>query len=338
MSDPDAAALAAFGGGNEDYDTFLKTVPGARESVPELDLKLLPYAGSLVAAPQHSAAAVAAARDAATHAAHNDTEAEQQIRTDADVYEEVERDAGRRIRGRFEDAEELEEVAAADGQLLGGRMNAPNSPGRLAVDNFVDEDEDDDEDGGASSYLAMVQGRSAASAPQPEPEPLADGDGDGLMAVVEARASAEGSLWGPAEELGAEGLEWAVGSSDALPGGCPAADGHGHPALHVQRTMDEVGDGGRADAEDESSQPEAVRVESQERQAELDALFASAEPGTSNKTTSSKQSQPGDVWEDDVEPFALDEEFDYDAVKLTPNIDLEAEKRAWQAAQQKSAK
>ena len=44
------------------------------------------------------------------------------------------------------------------------------------------------------------------------------------------------------------------------------------------------------------------------------------------------------VWEDDVEPFALDEEFDYDAVKLTPNIDLEAEKRAWQAAQQKSAK
>ena len=56
------------------------------------------------------------------------------------------------------------------------------------------------------------------------------------------------------------------------------------------------------------------------------------------KTTSSKQSQPGDVWEDDVEPFALDEEFDYDAVKLTPNIDLEAEKRAWQAAQQKSAK
>ena len=86
MSDPDAAALAAFGGGNEDYDTFLKTVPGARESVPELDLKLLPYAGSLVAAPQHSAAAVAAARDAAAHAAHNDTEAEQQIRTDADVY------------------------------------------------------------------------------------------------------------------------------------------------------------------------------------------------------------------------------------------------------------
>ena len=44
------------------------------------------------------------------------------------------------------------------------------------------------------------------------------------------------------------------------------------------------------------------------------------------------------MWEDDVEPFALDEEFDYDAVKLTPNIDLEAEKRAWQATQQKSAK
>eukprot|EP01046_Picozoa_sp_COSAG06_P093955 COSAG06_NODE_40123_length_405_cov_0.839869_1_plen_45_part_10 len=45
----------------------------------------------------------------------------------------------------------------------------------------------------------MVQGRGASGGPMPEPEPEPAEDGDGLLAVVEARASAEGSLWGPAE-------------------------------------------------------------------------------------------------------------------------------------------
>lgn len=330
MSDPDAAALAAaFGGGNEDYDTFLKTVPGAKQSAPELDLKLLPYVGSLVAAPQHSAAAAAAARDAASL---NDTEAEQQIRTDADVYVEVERDAGQRIRGRFEDAEELEEVAATEGDsVFGGRMNAPNSPGRLAVDNFVDDDEEDDDDS-EDSYLAMVQGRSAGSAPPPKPEAQADVDGDGLMAAVEARASVEGSLWGPVEGLGAEGLQWAAGSSDALPGGCPTAEGHEEDT--AQEDVEEAGDGSRVDVDEASSEAETVHGVSRERQTQLDALFESGEPATSSEAAPTMQSQPGDAWEDDVEPFALDEDFDYDAVKLTPRIDLDAEKRAWQAAQQ----
>ena len=244
----------------------------------------------------------------------------------------MERDAGRRIRGRFEDAEELEEVPATEGEsVLGGRMNAPNSPGRLVVDNFVDDDDDDDDDDGEASYLAMVQGRSAAaSAPPPEPEPRADVDGDGLMAVVEARASAEGSLWAPVEELGAEGLEWAAGSSDALPGGCPTAQGHEEEI--ALGNADEAGDGNRVDVDEESSKPETLDGNSQERQAKLDALFESGEPATHAATTTT-QSEPGDAWQDDVEPFALDEDFDYDAVKLTPRIDLEAERKAWQAAQ-----
>eukprot|EP01046_Picozoa_sp_COSAG06_P093956 COSAG06_NODE_40123_length_405_cov_0.839869_2_plen_45_part_01 len=45
MSDPDAAAIAGFGGGNDDYDSFLKVVPGAKESAPELQIDLLPFVG-----------------------------------------------------------------------------------------------------------------------------------------------------------------------------------------------------------------------------------------------------------------------------------------------------
>ena len=215
-------------------------------------------------------------------------------------------------------------------------MNAPNSPGRLAVDNFVDDDEEGEGDG-EDGYLALLQGRSAASSPPPEPDTSADADGDGLMAVVEARASAEGSLWGPVDELG-EGLDWAAGSSDALPGGCPTAEGHEQDK--AQRDVEEAGDGSWVDVDEESSQPETVHGEAQERQAGLDALFESGEPATaacsSSEARPTTQSQPGDVWEDDVEPFALDEDFDYDAVKLTPRIDLESEKRAWQAAQQQA--
>ena len=91
-----------------------------------------------------------------------------------------------------------------------GRMNAPNSPGRLAVDNFVEDE--DEEEGGGGGYLAMVEGAGcgaasgAAPEPEPEPEVAAADEGDGLLALVEERASAEGSLWGPAEELGSDGL------------------------------------------------------------------------------------------------------------------------------------
>ena len=116
-SDPDKAALAAFGGGNENYEAFLKLVPGAAESVPELDLDLLPFTGSLVAAPQQAAGKAAAA--AASAAAAEQAVA---IRTDADVFEEVERDAGRRVRGEFEDQGGVEELNVADGTtVLGGQ-------------------------------------------------------------------------------------------------------------------------------------------------------------------------------------------------------------------------
>ena len=117
-SDPDKAALAAFGGGNENYEAFLKLVPGAAESVPELDLDLLPFTCSLVAAPQQAAGKAAAAAAASAAAAEQAVA----IRTDADVFEEVERDAGRRVRGEFEDQGGVEELNVADGTtVLGGQ-------------------------------------------------------------------------------------------------------------------------------------------------------------------------------------------------------------------------
>ena len=348
--DPDAAALAEFAGGNENYKSFLKLVPGAKESAPELTaVQLKPFAGSLVAAPQQAAGKAAAAASAAA--------AEAAIRTDADVYEEVERDAGRRVRGEFEDQGEVEELNVDGTTVLGGRMNAPNSPGRLAVDNFVeeeDEDEEGEEDGGG--YLTMVQGagRGAASAaaPELEPEPevgSSDADeGDGLLALVEERASVEGSLWGPAEELGSEGLEWAP---DALPG-APAADSGdvGKLVQDVRGTAEAVDDRDSADVDEESSQP--VDGEAAGRQAALDALFeperpaatapapspaaaaAASSPAAGTDEPVGEEEQGPDAWEDKVEAFSLDEDFDYDAVKLTVKVDIEAEKKAWAAAQQ----
>ena len=340
MADADEASLAAFSGGSESYESFLEVVPGAKQSAPELDVALLPFQGSLVTAPQEQAAAARAAADAAADG--------EQIRTDADVFVEVEQQAGRRgrIRGEFDDSG-LEELDGEGGTVHGGRMNAPASPGRLAVDNFVEDEEEGEEEG--DGYLAAVaQRRAPAAQPEPEPEGEAEGgqpEQDDVLAAVEERGVAEGRLWGPSEDAAAE---W---RADGLPGGCEATPSDGVLAQAVRGAVEELGDQESGDVDSEAT-PTAgpEEIEAAARQAELDALFepevAPAPTGGagagSERVDATKQKETGnggeEAWEDAVEAFALDEDFDYDSVKLTPKFDLAEEKRTWREQQAAAGK
>ena len=122
-------------------------------------------------------------------------------------------------------------------------------------------------------------------------------------------------------------------------------------AQAVRGAVEELGDQESGDVDSEAT-PTAgpEEIEAAARQAELDALFepeaAPAPTGGagagSERVDATKQKETGnggeEAWEDAVEAFALDEDFDYDSVKLTPKFDLAEEKRTWREQQAAAGK
>jgi hypothetical protein len=140
--------------GKESYESFLAVVPGAREADPALDIvpKLpatlsvgvvfpkpcvrAPVGWTVAAASSltpctgcHRPADEAGERRAAEPMVEGS--AETGIRTDADVFVEVQHDAGAPVPGdgwgTMQDVEDLD-LDVDGGTVHGGRMNAPNSP------------------------------------------------------------------------------------------------------------------------------------------------------------------------------------------------------------------
>eukprot|EP01047_Picozoa_sp_COSAG01_P019962 COSAG01_NODE_1125_length_11596_cov_8.205532_5_plen_467_part_00 len=165
----DKELLARYtGAGNETYEDFLRLLPGARQTAPELDC--------VQPRPHCATAAVGVVRRPPPDRGGERWEQEDEggqgagshVRTDADVFLEVQADAGRPLPGAggsaFAEEEELEELdmEGLANVVHGGRMNAPASPGRLAVDNFLPdsaEEEDEDEDGGGGGgYMPSMMG------------------------------------------------------------------------------------------------------------------------------------------------------------------------------------
>jgi hypothetical protein len=230
----DKELLARYtGAGNETYEDFLRLLPGARQAAPELDC--------VQPRPHCATAAVGVVRrpppDRGGERWEQEDEggqgADSHVRTDADVFLEVQADAGRPLPGAggsaFAEEEELEELdmEGLANVVHGGRMNAPASPGRLAVDNFLPdsaEEEDEDEDGGGGGgYMPSMMGgqkrRGAGGSG-------AEGDSGGYVpSTMRSQAAAASDGQGITRSmLGCEGLE---AGSEPEPGDSDDGDGDG---------------------------------------------------------------------------------------------------------------
>lgn len=216
-------------------------------------------------------------------------------------------------------------------------MNATRSPGHLAVDNFVAEEEEEVDTGYLPSMMATGQKKVAKDAELNHVAQVSahDTDDDGaLMQVVEARALKEGSLLGEAESP-----VWVSG--DALPGGCscdePAENATGSSmnnleenlATAVRQAAETVGDDESGDVDPESY--EVLADASGEHR--VDRLAALMEAGSQRGDKIAPCEEPDDdaKWVDPVEKFVLDQDFDYDQIKLTPKPDIETMRRKWEA-------